>query len=86
MTTRAEMCRNAADRLQREAYRKQMGGRNRPLSVFHPCEKGLVYTAELGRGCTRPQSLVTMEAALTHCECHKSLGEKDLIGYELPPP
>lgn len=84
MTTRAQMCENAASRLQREAYAHQTKGRKTPPRHFDPCPKGLVYTAELGRGCTRPQSLVTHEAALTPCECHAALTEIDLLDYELP--
>ena len=80
--TRFQMCENAASRLQREAYALQMRGRSTPLRNFYPCAKGLVYTAEMGRGCKRPQSSVTMEAALTHCDCHSGLGETELIKYE----
>jgi hypothetical protein len=84
MTDRYQMCGNAASRLQREAYAKQVKGRSAPLRHFSPCAKGLVYTAEMGAGNPRPQSLVTQEAARTLCDCHPGLSESDLIGYELP--
>ena len=78
------MCENAASRLQREAYEIQIGGRSKPLKQFNPCAKGLVYTAEIGNGNTRQQILVTQEATITFCNCHKNLTERDLIDYETP--
>ena len=84
MTTRYQMCQNAAERLQREAYAHQMKKRKTALKQFNPCQKGLVYTREMGEGNPRPQTLVTQEAAITYCACHNGLSENDLLDYELP--
>jgi hypothetical protein len=63
------MCQNAAERLQRESYLYQVSrNKGKRLKQFAPCHKGLVYTRECGDGNERPQMLVTMEAALTHCD------------------
>lgn len=85
MTDRRQMCENAASRLQREAYEAQMRGRSTPLKHFTPCPRGLVYTAEIGNGNERPQILVTQEAALIYCQCHRDMTESMLIEYETPP-
>jgi len=84
MTDRYEMCQNAAKRLQEEAYAMQSDNGRKKLKHFTPCEKGLVYTAECGSGNKRPQSLVTHDAAMEDCQCHRSLSLSDLITYELP--
>jgi hypothetical protein len=84
MTDRYQMCQNAAAKLQQEAFAVQIKGRTKPLKRFIPCAKGVVYTAECTKGNTRPQSLVTHDAALEICSCHRSLSENDLISYELP--
>lgn len=84
MTTRYQMCQNAASRLQREAHAQQVKGHSKPLRHFVPCAKGLVYTAECALDNVRPQSLVTHDAALELCNCHNHLSESDLLEYELP--
>ena len=73
--------------LQSEAYRKQMEGRTKPLKQFHPCAKGLVFTAAMAKRPIPVTSLVIPEAALTICQCHRGLTEQDLYDkfFELDP-
>ncbi len=65
-------------RLEREAYRKQMEGRTKPLKHFLPCEKALVFTRAMGEPSGVVTSLVIPTAARTICACHPALGEADL--------
>jgi len=69
-------CERAASRLQREKY--ALTGLTR--KQFHPCPRGLVYTASMNSG--KVMSEIENEVVLTHCECHPSFSRQDAIDYE----
>ena len=64
--------------LQAEAYRQQMEGRTKPLKQFHPCAKGLLFTAAMAKRPIPVTTIVIPEAAITPCNCHNSLPEQAL--------
>jgi hypothetical protein len=69
-------CARAASRLQREKY--ALTGLTR--KHFHPCPRGLVYTAAMNSG--RVLSEIENEAILTPCSCHHSFDLQTAINYE----
>jgi hypothetical protein len=81
MSSARTKCQNAAFRLQHEAYVLQSKRGN--VRQFHPCPKGLIYSAELARDEIRPLSLLWLEASLTHCKCHQGMSQGDLMSYEM---
>lgn len=76
-------CRNAAERLQAEAYAEQSNGGKRKLRQFIPCARGLVFSAELAKDTPRVLSEIENEALLTPCKCkkHNNLTANKMIEY-----
>ena len=66
-----------AMRLEREAYKKQIGGKNK-LRQFIPCNKALVFTEAMGVSGGQVSTVTIQRAALTICTCHPGLGEAEL--------
>ena len=69
-------CERAASRLQREKYAKTGLTRKQ----FHPCPRGLVYTAAMNSG--RVLSEIENEAVLTPCSCHPGFNLKMAWDYQ----
>lgn len=64
--------------LNHDAYLLQMKGRIRPLKEFHPCPKGIVFTAAMSETPVPVTTIVIPRAALQICNCHPHVGEKEL--------
>ena len=83
VTSARTKCLNAAFRLQHEAYVMQAS--RGKVRHFNPCQKGLVYSAELAQAAIRPLSLLWLEVSTTHCKCHQGMTQNDCLVYELDP-
>lgn len=66
-----------ATKLEREAYQKQIAGKNK-LRQFIPCDKALVFTKAMGVSGGQVSTVTIQRAALTICTCHPGLGEAEL--------
>lgn len=84
MSANVRKYQNAAFRLQREAYEMQVAKLpyGKQFKQFHPCPKGLIFSAELGKQKMRVRLEVEHEALLTICECHQNMTMQQLVDYE----
>jgi hypothetical protein len=67
-----------SNHLEREAYKKQMNGRSKPLSHFIPCAKALIFTHAMGNPDGVVTGIVIPEASHAICPCHPGLSEAAL--------
>jgi len=65
-------------RLETEAYKLQMKGRNKPLKQFIPCKKALVFTSAMASSAGIVAGVVIPAASSAICACHPGLSEADL--------
>ncbi|MFA6204309.1 MAG: hypothetical protein WC710_14120 [Gallionella sp.] len=79
--TTEEKVQNACHRLNAEAYEKQvLAVKGWKLKQFNPCAKAEQLMAAIRKG--DHFGTCHMRAAQTHCECHPSLTEAQLMAYE----
>jgi hypothetical protein len=67
-----------SNELNKTAYGQQTKNRKTKLKQFIPCNKALLFTRAMGITPIPVSSLVIHNASLEPCNCHNSMGEKEL--------